>query len=343
MSRRIAGVILLVAILFSVKLSYGDAREKENAPHNAKASTMEKQYPALPQGITSFGAAVAGDWLYVYGGHTGEAHSYSTAEQSNGFLRLNLKNPLKWETLASGPKLQGLGLVGYKGNVYRVGGFTARNKEGEDHDLHSSADFSVFDSKTMTWNKLPALPEGRSSHDAVVLGHHIYVVGGWKLVGESESYWHDTSWRFDLNDHKSQWQKIAVPKIKKRAFVLAANNGKIYLIGGITEEGKPTTAVDVYDAKTDRWSAGPNLAGGGMDGFGAGACTVNGKVFATTMSGTVQLLDASGTQWKTIQKLKHARFFHRMVSLDEKTMMLLGGTNPQAGKRKELDTVTWSD
>ena len=77
--------------------------------------------------------------------------------------------------------------------------------------------------------------------------------------------------------------------------------------------------------------------------FGAGACTTNGKVFVTTMSGPVQLLDASGTKWKTIKKLKHARFFHRMVPVDNKTMLLLGGTDPKAGKRKELDTVTWSD
>ena len=28
----------------------------------------------LPRGITSFGAAVIGDWMYVYGGHFGQAH-----------------------------------------------------------------------------------------------------------------------------------------------------------------------------------------------------------------------------------------------------------------------------
>jgi len=343
MSQRFVKVVLLVALLFCVELSYGELRKTETALDKAKTPTMEKQYPALPQGITSFGATVAGDWLYVYGGHTGVAHSYSTAEQSNGFLRLNLKNPAKWKSLPSGPKMQGLGLVSYKGNVYRVGGFTAHNKKGEDHDLRSTADFSMFDSKTMKWNALPDLPEGRSSHDAVVMGHHVYVVGGWKLDGEGESNWHDTAWRFDLNDRHSKWQKIAAPKANKRAFVLAANNGMIYLIGGITEEGKPTRAVDIYNPKTDRWTAGPSLVGGGMDGFGAGACTMNGKVFVTTMSGPVQVLNAKGTKWNTIKKLKHARFFHRMVTIDDKTMLLLGGTNPQEGKRLELDTVTWSD
>ena len=31
-------------------------------------------WPALPQGTTSFGAAVVDGWLYVYGGHYGQAH-----------------------------------------------------------------------------------------------------------------------------------------------------------------------------------------------------------------------------------------------------------------------------
>src|SRR5690242_12640385 len=78
--------------------------------------------PDLPAPLSAFGAAVAGDHVYVYGGHSGKAHSYSTETTLGEFRRLDLKNPTKWEDLPGGPKLQGLALVAHDGKLYRVGG-----------------------------------------------------------------------------------------------------------------------------------------------------------------------------------------------------------------------------
>jgi uncharacterized GH25 family protein len=36
------------------------------------------EYAPLPRAVSSFGAAVVDDWLYVYGGHCGKTHVYST-------------------------------------------------------------------------------------------------------------------------------------------------------------------------------------------------------------------------------------------------------------------------
>ena len=123
----------------------------------------------LPRGITSFGAAVIGDWLYVYGGHFGRPHHYSNTSQSDELSRLNLRRPADWETIAKGPRLQGLAMVAHGGKLYRVGGFTAHNEEDDDHDLRSVADFVRFHPETGKWESLPSLPEPRSSHDAVVI------------------------------------------------------------------------------------------------------------------------------------------------------------------------------
>ena len=79
--------------------------------------------PDLPQAITSFGAAVLGDTVYVYGGHHGHAHHYSQSGQSGDLLRLSLKNPTTWELVATGPKLQGLAMVAAIANcAFYLGG-----------------------------------------------------------------------------------------------------------------------------------------------------------------------------------------------------------------------------
>ena len=77
---------------------------------------------ALPQGITSFGAAIVGTELYVYGGHFGDAHHYSDSGQSGELLQISLTaENAEWQSLAGGPKLTGLAMVEHGGKLYRIG------------------------------------------------------------------------------------------------------------------------------------------------------------------------------------------------------------------------------
>ena len=86
-----------------------------------KAPRHEVEYAPLPRAVSSFGAAVAEGWLYVYGGHCGKSHVYSTADVLGTFRRLNLNDGKTWEDLPEGPPLQGLALAAYKGKLYRIG------------------------------------------------------------------------------------------------------------------------------------------------------------------------------------------------------------------------------
>ncbi|MCE9582966.1 MAG: DUF4198 domain-containing protein, partial [Planctomycetes bacterium] len=188
----------------------------------------------LPEGVTSFGGAIHGDVLYVYGGNYGSAHEYSNADQSGDLWKLDLKHPLKWEQLTGGPKLQGLAMVEYKGSLYRIGGFTAMNKDGDPADLRSQPGVARFDTRKQAWEDVAPLPEGRSSHDAAVIGDTVYVVGGWNLQGQSStSKWHETALALNLAAEKPEWKPIASPPFKRRALALGAWNGKLYCIGGM--------------------------------------------------------------------------------------------------------------
>ncbi len=149
--------------------------------------------PDVPHAVTSFGAAVIGETVYLAGGHLGESHEYNSADQSDELWSLDLAGDRQWKVAATMPKLQGLAMVAHGGKLYRVGGFEARNTPDQPKDLHSRADFARFDPVTRQWTELAPLPEGRSSLDAAVVGNDLYAVGGWKMSGKgTESVWHDT-------------------------------------------------------------------------------------------------------------------------------------------------------
>ncbi len=289
--------------------------------------------PELEKGITSFGAAIAGDDLYVYGGHFGSAHHYSHEGQSNEFKRVSLSgNNAKWETLTEGPKLTGLALVANAGKLYRVGGFTAQNDEKAEQDLQSQASFAVYDTAAKAWKELAPLPEGRSSHDAAVLDGKLYVVGGWKLAGKDPTMWHKTALVCDLSKEQPVWEEIAAPPFQRRALSVAAFDGKIYAVGGMEESGSISQRVDCYNPKKNEWTTAPSILGSGMDGFGTSAFANQDALVVTTMSGTVQRLAAEGKQWELAGQLAVPRFFHRQIAADNGDMVILGGASMETGK-----------
>lgn len=304
-----------------------------------QATSVSHKMPALPQGITSFGAAVAGDWLYVYGGHFGGAHHYAENEQSGDFQRLNLKDGAAWEKLPGGPKRTGLAMVAHDGFIYRVGGFVARNKENEDQDLASESDAAKYDPATKTWTDLPSLPSGRSSLDAAVLDGRLYAIGGWTLAGKEKTVWHNSGLVYDLASKTAKWEEIPVP-FHRRALSVAAHNGKLYAIGGMQEQGGPTTRVDVFNPKSGEWSEGPAIAGGPMDGFGNSSFASGGKLYVSTMSGSLQRLSDDGSKWEVVGQLNHPRFFHRLLPWENGSLVAVGGASMQAGKMLDLELLT---
>ena len=319
-----------------------ESKPEPQVDPNSGASTGPANLPDLPEDLTSFGAAITGGRLYVYGGHTGGAHSYSKEEQSDRLWSVDLSQGKdgQWEKLPSGPTLQGLALVAHDGRLIRIGGFTAVNEEGEDHDLQSQSTVASFDPKSQTWTNLADLPEPRSSLDAAVLGDKVYVFGGWNLQGESDqSEWHDTAWSLDLSDASAKWQPLASPGFERRAISVAAHQGKLYVIGGMTSDNETTTEVAVYDPASDSWSKGPELPGTGMSGFGSSSFATGGHLYVTTMDGFVNQLSEDGKIWHTIAKTDRERFFHRMLPLSDHELLMIGGASMEVGKFSPIDLI----
>lgn len=304
------------------------------------AVAADPAYPPLPAAVSSFGAVAADGFVYVYGGHAGKTHSYNTKTTLGTFHRLKLAGGTKWEELAGGPILQGVNLAAHGGKIYRVGGMSPRNAPGEPADSVSVADVARFDPATGKWADLPALPAGRSSHDVVVAGDKLVVVGGWQMGGKGgKSVWHDTALSLDLTAKNAKWEEIPQP-FKRRALTAAAVGGKVYVVGGLTAEGASERRVDVLDLGTKKWAAGPQLPGEDKVGFSPAAGVVNGRVVVNTSDGPVHRLTADGTAWEKVGTAATTRVVARLVPFGNDAVVLLGGSGgPGVGTLDSVEVV----
>ncbi len=285
----------------------------------------------LPEATSSFGAIVEDGWLYIYGGHISPTHTYFKGAVSGKFHRAKLAENPTWESLPEGVAVQGTNLAAHQGKIYRIGGMEPRNEKNKAADNHSLGDAARFDVATKAWQKLPDLPELRSSHDVVVVGSKLYVVGGWALEGKKES-WRNTVEVLDLSVEKPTWSSIPQP-FQRRALMAAALNGKIYVIGGMNEQQKIVQNVSILDPETKEWTEGPALPPGPISGFGSAVTVHKGQIYASLADGQVLRLNPEGTAWDKVATVS-SRVAHRMASYQD-SVLLIGG----AAKGKNLDLV----
>jgi N-acetylneuraminic acid mutarotase len=295
---------------------------------------------SMPRGLTSFGGAVVDGAFYLVGGYGGEPHNYSAEGQSRDIWKLPLLAGGRWRRAGSLPYgLQGLAVVGYRDEVCRFGGNRVENARGEKTSMVSVSDAACFHTKTGAWRALPSLPTGRSSVDAVIIGGTVYLAGGWQLGDgqkggtEQSGAWRGDLLRLDLDPKAPRWTSIEAP-VETRAASAVAAQGKIYLMGGLTSDKKPSRAVHVFDPTSSTWSRGPDLP---TDGFGMAAITEepSGHVIATTRDGAV--LELEGGAWRVLGTLTFPRFFHRLAWRSATELVAIGGiTGMQTHGRTKL-------
>ncbi|MEM1205067.1 MAG: PQQ-binding-like beta-propeller repeat protein [Acidobacteriota bacterium] len=322
---------LLVTLLGLTVASAPSFSSTDAAPPKASESAaFPDQLPAYPEAIASFGAAVQGDALYVYGGHIGRTHQHSVENLSHHFRRLDLRNPgAGWEDLGEVKGRQGLAMVPLGDRVCRFGGLDARNPKGaEEEDLVSTDEATCFDPATGTWSDLPPLPTPRSSHDAVAVGETVYVAGGWQLRGAGQDpVWHDDMVFLDVSAESPAWTSVPQP-FQRRALTTAAAGGKVYVIGGLGQDGT-SRRVEVFDTESREWSDGPEMpeTEGRLKGFGASSFGVGPYVIMSTADGAVHVLRSGQEAWfERAAELEQARFFHRLLPHNGR-LLFVGGAH----------------
>jgi Kelch motif len=301
--------------------------ESAKQQEHSQAEPSAISVATLPRPVASFGATVLDGWLYVYGGHQGQRHDYSTSTVSGRFSRARLDGldhgALLWEELPGGVLSQGLNLVGYQGSIIRAGGMEPRNEAGQPANNHSLADVSCFRLADNSWQSLPPLPEPRSSHDVVVVGDLLIVVGGWSMRGAGvETAWVDHALALDLSSPGGTWEKIEQP-FKRRALIAAAIETKVFVIGGFDEYDTPHNDVEVLDVATRTWSKAPPLPGSPRNGFAPAACVHDNRLYVSVASGELLRLADDMGRWEQVA-VATPRIVHRLVSYGDE-ILILGG------------------
>lgn len=323
----------------------GNAPAKKSRPAKKTAAkkTSAKSssgLPALPEAISSFGAVVSDGYLYVYSGHTGTEHAHSAANLSQRFLRIALDGGKEWESLPMQRPLQGLALVAHDGKIYRVGGLNARNATTDDkEDLHSTDEFAVYNPAAKSWTALAPLPAPRSSHNAVVIGDKLYVVGGWTLSGSRKGEWLKDSLVYDFTDPASGWQQLPKQDFQRRALAASHWQGKLAALGGMDEDADISRRVDFFDPQSGEWSQGPDLPGTGMSGFGVSAWNLDGDVYVSGFNGRVFQLADDGSKWEEVARLAQPRFFHQLVPASKADTLLVVGGASRDGHLDDIELV----
>lgn len=313
--------------------------DNPDAADEPATEVQRGEITAMPKAFTSFGAAVQGGYLYTIGGHTGDAHEYSREGFNNVFRRLSLTDRSGWEVLPGGVNLQSVALVSDGERLYRIGGMTADNAPGDDHELRSTDEVAAFDPLTREWSDLPALPANRSSHDAVVHDGKIYVFGGWKLAGDplsddgEEDDWHTEGLVLDPSADNPEWATVPQP-FKTRALAVAGNGEHIYAIGGMTPDGI-TGKARIFNPADEEWTDGPELPG---FAFGTSAFGLNGRVYATNWEGRLFSHAPGEDEWRDDAGLTFGRFFHRLVAVDDDELAAIGGVT-RGGQIRNIEWI----
>lgn len=328
---------LALTATLSVLLAGGAAADDPAAPQlapatsGAESAAVESQavlgvpHGLLPRAISSFGACALDGWMYVTGGYTRKAHDYYREGQSGDFYRVFLEDPSRIEILPGGRPIQGATLLAWSGRILRVAGLEIRNARGEQQDLHSIATVDLYDPATQSWEALPDLPETRSSHDAVVVGDRLMVLGGWQLGagGPESANWFKHGWSLDLSDAAATWQRVEQPTVT-RAHAVAATDTHLLWLGGMGDNGRTRREAHALDLESGQWGRAPRFP---TRGFGAAAVAIDGAFYASGSDTTVYRWEPGQEAWEPEGELLYSRFFHRLVDGDDLGLIAVGGAS----------------
>jgi N-acetylneuraminic acid mutarotase len=231
-------------------------------------------------------------------------------------------------------RLQG-GTAIVDGHVYVVGGL-----DGFGRTLDS---LEIYDLAKDTWTLGPIMPQAMHHPAIATDGKLIYVVGGFLGLSRQTV---DMAWAYDPN--LREWRELAKPGDFRGGAAATFLDGKLYLLGGVTDAGV-TASAEVYDPASDKWDNLPSMSLARQD---LAAFALDGKVYAvggrdsgTDTTDRVEAYDPKTGKWQTVAPLPTKRSDFAAVTWDGQAYVL-GGEIPDQAVLGDVDsfdpkTGTW--
>jgi N-acetylneuraminic acid mutarotase len=178
-----------------------------------------------------------------------------------------------------------------------------------------------YDPRTNRWRLVAPLPAGVHHAAAVTIGHHIYVIGGYRSPGFTPV---SSVFRYDTT--LDQWSAEAALPSPRGALAAAAIDGKIYAAGGAQT---PTDLV-VYDPSTGAWSSRAPMPTGrehhAAVSLGGRLYVAGGRLGGNTNA--FERYDPDTDRWNELPQLPTARSGIAAAVLDGRIYVFGGEGNP---------------
>ncbi len=205
----------------------------------------------MPTPREHLAAASDGRYLYAVGGRELSADKSSTA--------IERYDPAddSWTELNGMPQAAGGVSAAYAGGrVVAIGG------EGT---TAASDAVQAYDIRNDGWSRLPALPRARHGIAAAAVGDAVYAIGGATSAGHLGST--KEAEVLDLSGKPATaqgspdlaWHALAGAPSRREYAASTEVGGRLWLFGGIGDDGRASTETAAYDRAINTWTPGPEL------------------------------------------------------------------------------------
>jgi len=209
--------------------------------------------------------------------------------------------PATWESLAPMSQARTEAAYALAGDeVYVVGGFVVA--------VTNSTSVEIYDTERNTWREGPAIPLAVNHGMATSWKGEVYHAGGYAvfLDGATNAFLHLDG---------GLWKPLAPMPETRAAGGMVAVGGRIYVVGGFSQQGTLAKTTLVYDVAAGTWSTAPppptprehlTVVTDGRYVYAVGGR--NGQ--PTTNMATVERLDTRTGRWTSLPPLLTKRSGH---------------------------------
>ncbi|HTK59889.1 MAG TPA: kelch repeat-containing protein [Candidatus Baltobacteraceae bacterium] len=195
----------------------------------------------MPKPRAAFGAAAAGNTIYVVGGIDGFFRTLSSA------MAYDIGADA-WRELPRLPQaVHHPAVVSDGKRIYVIGGLTGLASRPID-------DVYAFDPEKNSWEQLGRLNDFRGASAAATLDGTLYVMGGVTTAGPDDAFEY-----YDVP--RSGWNGLKSMSTARLDLAAASAGGRIFALGGRKGSvAKSLGTVEAYDPKKQIWESAPDMA-----------------------------------------------------------------------------------
>lgn len=224
--------------------------------------------------------------------------------------------PVEWEQLTPMANARTEAAYAAVGDdVYVIGGFVVA--------LTNSTSVEVYNTTRNSWREGPPMPLAVNHGMAAGAAGEVYHAGGYLAVvfGATNAF-------FVLRD--GAWTPLAPMPETRAAAGMVEVDGKLYVVGGFTQQGTLATTTLVYDVAGGTWSTKPGLPSkrehltvvtDGRYVYAVGGRAGN----PNTNTGTVERLDPRSGTWTALPPLRTKRSGHVSAVTSNGLLVSAGG------------------